>query len=586
MTDRWLNYVLSVVVVLGLIGVAQYNEPRDRAERAEFLDQELTELAEASEEPVDADRDPVQLRRQAAETAPDGDDDADAEPGPETPALGVHGVAASHPAAVEVGMQVLDAGGNAVDAAIAVAYALGVAEPFGSGIGGGGSMLIVGPGEDPRYYDYREIAPVDGPLPNSDIGVPGFVAGMAHIGAEHGTVEVADLIEYAARLAEDGIEVDAYLNERLEGAAHRMPIHLLPAWFPDGVPVGVGTTLRQPEYAEALRLLQEDGPDAMYRGALAEQIVDAVSGLELEDFEAYEVLELEPAVGTFAGRTVVSGGAPVSGQALIQTLQIADTLGITDLDLASADAFHVLAQAWRQAAAQRTTSVADPTIEDVDLDALLDPELSAALAAAIPDDGFVPIEEDGDPITLETDTTHVVVVDDDGTMVSMTNTLSNFFGSGLPVSGFFLNDQLKNFSADPDNINHQASGKRPRSFITPTVVLDDEGRPELGLGTPGGRRIPNITTQVLVRWAGHGEGLAEAIESPRFHVERGRLEVEESLPGSVSQDLTARGYEVTTTVPTTEYYGGVVGLLIDWESGTLDGAEDIRRVGTWASNGG
>jgi gamma-glutamyltranspeptidase / glutathione hydrolase len=572
MTDRWLNYVLSVVVVVGLVGVAQYNQPRDREERARFLDQELTEIAD-DDGPVDVERDPIQLQRRQDRTASEREQ-----------VLGTVGVSASHPAAVDVGMAVLESGGNAVDAAIAVAYALGVAEPFGSGIGGGGAMLILPAGEDPRYYDYRETAPVSGELPPSDIGVPGFVAGMAHIHDEHGSLDLAGLIEYAARLAEDGVVVDDYLHERLEGAAHRMPIHLLPRLFPDGLPIPPGETLRQPEYAEALRLIQEEGPEALYEGELGQAITDAVSGLELDDLAAYEVLELEPAVGSFAGYDLLSGGAPTSGSTVIQLLQVAEELGITELDLEGADAYHALAQAWRVALAQRTADLADPTVEDVEVDALLDPDVSRRLAAAIPDDGFVEVEEDDEEFSLHSDTTHAVVVDREGTMVSMTNTLSNFFGSGLPVSGFFLNDQLKNFSADPDSINHAAPGKRPRSFITPTIVVDDEGRPVLGIGSPGGRRIPNVVAQVLVRWAGHGQSLEDAVLAPRFHLERRVLEVEEAPPNGVTQDLVGRGYEVTTTVPTSEYYGGVQALVVDWEDGTIDGVEDVRRTGTWAAS--
>jgi gamma-glutamyltranspeptidase / glutathione hydrolase len=219
MTDRWLNYVLSVVVTLGLIGVAIYNQPRAAQERAELLDQELT-IVDGDGAP-EIDRDPITLQRRT--DAVEGEERLDA-----------YGVTASHPAAIEVGMQVLEAGGNAVDAAVAVAFALGVAEPFGSGIGGGGAMLIHGPDGDPRYYDYREIAPQSGEPPTSDIGIPGFVAGMAHVNEAHGSVDLPELIEYAARIAEDGFEVDEYLHERTRDAGHRMPIHQLPRLFPEG----------------------------------------------------------------------------------------------------------------------------------------------------------------------------------------------------------------------------------------------------------------------------------------------------------------------------------------------------------------
>jgi gamma-glutamyltranspeptidase / glutathione hydrolase len=579
MTDRWINYVLTIIVGAGLLLVAAYNEPRDREERAELLDQELAEVdprAEPGLEPVE--RDPIQLRpRDRTAEVPDI---TDQEPEP-LPRLDSIGVSASHPSAVEVGMEVLAGGGNAVDAAIAVAYTLGVVEPFGSGIGGGGALLVVEPhGAPARSYDYREVAPADGEAPASDIGVPGFVAGMAHVHDRHGSMDLEDLIEFAARYAEDGFEVDPYLTERLEEAAFRMPIHLLPRFFPDGVAVQPGATLRQPEYAEALRLIQSEGPEAMYGGEIGQRIVDAVDGIELEDLRTYEVIEVVPAVGEFAGYELLGGGAPVASPAVVQLLQIAEARGIADLEPDSADAIHVLAQAWRQANAQRVDAIGDPSVEDVDLLALLAPQVSEAYAAAIPDDGFAPVEVDDEAISLETDTTHVVVVDRDGVMVSMTNTLSNFFGSGLPVSGFFMNDQLKNFAPNPDSINHVAPLKRPRSFIAPMVVLQD-GQPVLGIGSPGGRRIPNIVAQVLTRWAAHGQAIDDAVLAPRFHLEGDLLEMEQAPGNAVVDDLGRRGYEVTTFVPTTEYYGAVQVLEVDWEEGTIRGVDEIRRQGTW-----
>jgi gamma-glutamyltranspeptidase / glutathione hydrolase len=580
MTDRWLNYVLTVVVGLGLLLVAAYNQPRDRQERAEFLDQELAEVDPEAESalPDPVERDPIQLRRR--DRSAEVPDVRLGEPTP-APRLDSIGVSASHPLAVEVGMEVLAGGGNAVDAAVAVAYTLGVVEPFGSGIGGGGALLLVpADGTVPRSYDYREVAPANGQPPASDIGVPGFVAGMAHVHDEHGSLDLEDLIEFAARYAEDGFEVDPYLTERLEEAAFRMPIHLLPRFFPDGVAVQPGTLLRQPEYAEALRLIQADGPAAMYGGEVGQRIVDAVDGLELDDLQAYEVIEVEPAAGRFAGYDLLGAGAPVASPTVVQLLQIAEARGIADLDPDGADGIHVLAQAWRQANAQRVDDIGDPSLEDVDLDALLAPEVSEAYAAAIPDDGFAPVDADDETIALETDTTHVVVVDREGTMVSMTNTLSNFFGSGLPVSGFFMNDQLKNLAPDPDSINHVAPLKRPRSFIAPMVVLQD-GQPVLGIGSPGGRRIPNIVAQVLTRWAAHGEPIDDAVLAPRFHLEGATLELEEAPGNAVVDDLVRRGYEVTTFVPTTEYYGAVQALVVDWEQGTIRGVEEIRRQGTW-----
>jgi gamma-glutamyltranspeptidase / glutathione hydrolase len=616
MTDRWLNYVLSIVVIVGLLAVTAYNQPRDREERAAFLDQDLVELdgVEVDTEVAAAtiERTPIELRPRTQPT-PSTDAGDDAEPAGDAadsagdtadsagdaadatdavadadetdPALGSYGVSASHPLAVETGMQVLEAGGNAVDAAVAVAYTLGVVEPFGSGIGGGGAMLIK-PLDDPaRYVDYREVAPPNGVAPVSDIGIPGFVAGMEYVHDEFGTIQLADLIEAAARYAEDGFEVDPYLNERLDEAAHRLPIHLLPRFFPDGVALPAGTWFVQPEYGEALRLIQEQGADAVYAGPIGEQMAASVRGLEMDDLAAYEVMEAEPAVGAFAGYELLAGGAPIAAPAVVQLVQTAEAAGVNDLDLDSAEAFHVQAQSWRLANGQRIDSIGDPTVEDVDLPALLDPEVSAEFAALIPDDAFVELPDDPEPETIETDTTHVVVVDEDGMMVSMTNTLSNFFGSGMPVMGFFMNDQLKNFAPDPASINHVGPLKRPRSFIAPMMVLEDD-RPVLGIGSPGGRRIPTVVGQVLVRWAGHGQSLEEAVLAPRFHLEGSRLLVEEDLDRSTAAELTELGYEVTTHLPTTEYYGAVQALLVDWDELTVTGVDEVRRQGTWAASEG
>jgi gamma-glutamyltranspeptidase / glutathione hydrolase len=354
MTNRWINYLLTVVVWLGLVGAAIYQRPRLAQERAEFLDQDVVERE--AEPPAEIANDgPLDLRHLPGMQRREG-------------ALGVYGVSAGAVEAVDIGMAVLEHGGNAVDAAIAVAYALGVAEPFGSGPGGGGTALIHAPGEAPRAYDYREMAPQSGEVPPSRTGAPGFVAGMEHLHAQHGTIELADLIEPAVRLADGGVVVTDTLQERLEGAAHRLPIHLLPELFPEGVPIRAGETLVQPAYAQALRTLQEEGAAAFYEGALGEELVAEVSGLNMSDLAAYEVLELAPAVGRFGDYEVVSAPPAASGPTLVQMLQVLDALDIGDRDPDGPDTYHLIAQSWRVALSDRTEFVADETIEDIDLD--------------------------------------------------------------------------------------------------------------------------------------------------------------------------------------------------------------------------
>ncbi len=560
MTDRWINVVLGVIVVLGLIGVAVYERPRAAAERAELLGEDVLT--------VDGDLSDGSRGTQRAGATEPGDPIGD----------GPFGVTASAPLAADVGVEVLERGGNAVDAAVAMSYALGVVEPFGSGIGGGGVMLVYEPGAEPVSYDYREVAPASGGLPTSNIGVPGFVAGMAHVHERHGSLDMASLIDPAISYAEGGFEVDPYLTERLESAAHRLPINRLPRLFPRGGAIQAGEVLTQPEYAEALVRIAEDGPATMHGGPLGDLVAEAVSGLEPRDLAEYEVVETPVAVGSFAGYDLVSGGPPVSGPTLVAMLQIAEELGVADLEVDSADYHHAVAQAFRAADADRTARIGDPSFENVDLEALLDPSYAAERAAEIPERGFLEVPEEPSFVAPETDTTHVVVVDGEGMMVSTTNTLSNFFGSGLPVSGFFLNDQLKNFSGDPASINAPAPGKRPRSFITPTILARD-GQPLLGIGSPGGRRIPSTMAQVLLRWALHDEDLDDAVEAPRFHLEARELHVEDTLPRAVASDLRSRGYEILDDIPVTEYYGAIQALSVDPESGDLRGVADERRGG-------
>ena len=582
MTDRWLNYVLSVVVIVGLVVVTLHERPRLAEQRAELLDQDAVE----SDDPPSGDpedRDPLELRaREDDGSSPSrADDDTDDGDDAEHDAVtGSDGVSAGHPLAVEVGMTVLEAGGNAVDAAVAVSYALGVVEPFGSGPGGGGALVLHEPGGEPVAYDYREIAPASGEVPAADVGVPGFVAGMQHVHDEHGSIEIADLIEPAARYAEDGFEVDEYLHDRLTAAAGRLPIHLVPGLFPDGQPIEPGETLHQTAYAEALRSIQEEGPDVIYGGELGEAIAEEVSGLELDDLEAYEVEEVEPARGELGDDEVIAGGAPTSGPTVVQLVQVAEALGYADADPDGTQAHHAVGQAWRLALSDRTELIADPTVEDVPLPEILERDHTDQLADLVPEDGFAAVEEGEPAISPESDTTHLVVVDREGRMVSATHTLSNFFGSGLPVSGFFLNDQLKNFSSEADSVNRAEPGKRPRSFVAPTIIARD-GIPVLGIGSPGGRRIPMITSQVLLGWAHHDLTLDEAVARPRFHLEGRLLELEDAPDDEVVQQLAAFGYEPTTELPVTEYFGGVQALLVDPDAGELSGVADDRRPGGW-----
>ncbi len=543
--------------------------PSGAARDTEAADAAADQVAETHAAGADAADDAA-----AAEELPDPDAPAVEPPPHPVPA---YGVSAGHPAAVEAGMAVLEAGGNAVDAAIATAYAVGVAEPFGSGVGGGGAALIAEQGADPVAYDYRDVVNNSGTIPASEVGIPGFVAGMEALHADYGSVPLADLIAPAVELAENGVAAYPMLSDQLRFAARRLPQDELPHFYPGGQALAAGERLVQSELASTLRALADGGAESFYDGALGVELAARVDGIDAGSLSAYEVKVREPVAGTFAGRTVVSAPPPLAGATLVQMLQVAEGLGVTEHAPGSSDFVHALALGWRLANHYRSVEMADPDFVDVVTAHLTDGERNAALAAAVPADRLPNVAGLIEDVGGET--THLVVVDADGTVVSMTNTLTAIWGSGAYELGFFLNDQLSNFGLRRAN-EPPEPGKRAVSSTVPSIVFDDEGRPVLGLGSPGGSRIPLAIAQVLVRWAAHGEPIADAVAAPRFHLAGTKLHAEEELLAAAAP-LRERGYSEISGPPFSYYFGSVQALEIDYDAGVLHGAADPRRAAAW-----
>ncbi|QBI19559.1 hypothetical protein ER308_08350 [Egibacter rhizosphaerae] len=515
---------------------------------------------------------------------PDGDhpedprDEEDDEPEEQGP--GEFAVSAGHPRAVDAGMEVLEAGGSAVDAAVAAAYAVSVVEPFASGIGGGGQTLVAAPGESPQAYDYREVVPQDGQVPESGAGIPGFVAGMEALHDEYGEVSWEELLDPAVELAE-GAETSGLLADQLQGASGRLPVGELGHLYPGGQALAAGEPLVQEELASTLRQLRDEGADTFYEGVLAEQLAGSVAGIDLASLGAYEVQRSEPPSGEFGGYEVVGAAPPLPGSTLIQQLQIAEAAGVADVDPASADAMHTTAMAWRAARSHIEWDLGDPDFVDVPTEVHTDRGRNEAIAETVPADGLLPIDPGSPRGGVDPNTTHVTVVGPDGQLVSMTNTLTNFWGSSQYASGYFVNNQLARFSIGQSDANNPEPGRRSVSWSLPAMVLDEDGDPVLGIGTPGGERIPNVLTQLLARWALHGQSLQEAIDAPRYHLEGARLQVEQPLGGGVGDDLGARGYEGFDQQPAL-YFGSVQALEVG-EDG-ISGARDGRREADWRAD--
>lgn len=497
-----------------------------------------------------------------------------AAPSPTAPpaaALGAYGVNSGHPLATRAGMEMLERGGTAVDAAIAAAFADAVMQPASSGIGGGGAAIVVADGAA-RNYDYREVVNQDGTIPATGTGVPGFVAGMAKLHEDYGSLDWPTLLQPAIEIAESGGPVSAYLAGAINSVLGRAVTAPLPHYKrADGAPLQEGDMLVQVELATTMRTLAQEGPSAFYTGSLVPSLT-GVEGIDPQSLAAYTVQESEPPRGRVGDYTMLSGAPALPGAAIIQMVQIAEAAGIAEVDPTSADFVEIQSRAWHVADESVQAFFGDPDFVDVPVERLTDAATNATIASQLPDRPTADrTSSDG-----AYNTTHISVVDPDGIAVSMTNTITNYWGSGQYVAGFFMNDQLERFAdVGLGDANRAEPGRRSVTWSSPSMLLDDLQRPVLVIGTPGGRQIPNTTAQVVTLWALHGQELDQAVPAERFMLTDGQMRLESDR---LRADLETRGYKVRVTAP--EYranYGSVQALEVDWEARRVHGVADTRR---------
>ncbi|MGJ9371739.1 gamma-glutamyltransferase [Nesterenkonia sp. CF4.4] len=517
-------------------------------------------------------------------------------PEPVEDTLTQQGVSAGHPLAVEAGEQVLADGGNSIDAAIAAAFAMSVVEPFASGLGGGGSVVIAGQNGEPLFYDYREMVGVDGEIPETGIGAPGFVAGMGRLHQEHGSLEWDRLIQPAQQLASEGFEVYDFLSSRMTEDLGPEAIEGVEPFEVDGEPVESGEQLVQTELAGTLETLAAEGWESFYTGSLAEQLTQ-VDGIDAETLAGYEVTASEPVSGEFGDYEILAAAPALPGPALVQLLQIAESQGIAELEPGSVEYIQTLSEAWLVAEETVLTEIGDPAFVEVPVEEITDEESNAAIeisTQSAPQDAAQGTEEQpraevsGEPAQSEADapedanTTHISVIDDDGIMVSMTNTLTNFWGAGEVSGGFFLNNQLSRFDAVDSPANQPEAGRKSVTWSMPTIVLDDQQRPVLGIGTPGGHQILNIMGTVLTQWGLQDAPLQEAVDGLRFRLlgEDELLVLDDEPEEETREALEDLGWELQIWPDEWGGFGSVQALEVDYETGEVTGADDDRRVGS------
>jgi gamma-glutamyltranspeptidase/glutathione hydrolase len=459
-------------------------------------------------------------------------------------------VSAQESLAAQVGADILRRGGNAVDAAVAVGFALAVTHPQAGNIGGGGFMMLAEPDGHVSAIDFREQAPASatrdmylGPDGNVDngkaqfsrasAGVPGSVAGLLHALETHGTMSRRQVIGPAIRLAERGFTITPAMAQSLSSASSLNADESSLEYFGG---LSAGDRLRQRDLAETLRRIARDGRDGFYKGETADLIIAEMAQgngqITLDDLAVYEVVEREPAVGTYKGYTVAAMPPPSSGGVhMVQMMNILEGYDLAADGHNSAAYLHKLIEAMRRAYADRSAYLGDPDFVDVPVDALTSRDYAARLRGSIDltaSSRSADIRPGLDLPYESLNTTHYSVIDDEGRAVSVTYTLNFSFGSGYSVdgAGFLLNNEMDDFSAKPGSPNGYGliggeankiePRKRPLSSMTPTIVLKD-GKVVLATGSPGGSTIITSVMQAVLNVVEWDMNTAQSLHAPRIH---------------------------------------------------------------------
>ncbi|MGN7470321.1 gamma-glutamyltransferase [Brevibacillus sp. SAFN-007a] len=531
-------------------------------------------------------------------------------------------VAVSHPAAAQVGRDILAKGGNAVDAAAGIQLALNVAEPYMSGIGGGGFMMIYVKDQNKiTVIDSREAAPAnvtadmflqaDGqPIPfeqrhtsGQAVGVPGTLLGVAKALEMYGTWKLADVLAPAIELAEKGVRVNWVTADYIAQSRSKLEKHQTAArvFLPNGRPLEEGDILVQPDLAKTLKLIRDQGPDVFYEGEIGRALVQEVQRtggkMTLDDLKAYQVKEREPVRGMFRGYEVVSMAPPSSGGlTMIQILKLMEGYDNRKDGFGSAAYLHHLIEANRLAYADRAAYMADEDVYPVPKQGLLHDDYIKERRKLIDDNRANANVTAGDPWKYDPrqkpevaiqlidsspvkQTTHFAVMDKWGNLVSYTTTIEDVFGSGVmvPGYGFMLNNELTDFDAVPGGVNQVEPGKRPRSSMSPTIVLKD-GQPFLAVGSPGGSTIIASVSQTILNVIDHGMNIEDAIRAPRiFSSGYPYVSWEAGIDQDVLLQLMAKGH-VFAERPAE--IGNVQAIVYDFETGKMYGGADNTREGT------
>ena len=514
--------------------------------------------------------------------------------------------------ATEAGYEILRQGGNAVDAAVAVGFALSVTLPRAGNLGGGGFILIYDKDTDKvSSIDYRSAAPKSSKsemfIDNGEVikfghlvnAVPGSVAGLLKAHEAQGSLPLSSLLKPAIRLAKNGFEVTYDLNFVLEWGGESMLVNKASRekfYNKNEEPIGVRTLFKQPNLAKTLFMISKKGRDAFYKGEIAkwisEESLSSGGLITLNDLASYEAKLRIPIETTYRGyRIITMPPAASGGLVLLQTLNILENFDLKASGPNSAETVHILSESMQRAFADRVKFHGDPDFYDVPVKQMLNKQYAFDRAQSISDNrtpnGEI-FEGDLRQYDESPDTTHFSIIDSKGNAVSNTYTLGSSFGSGVTIKkgGFLMNNQMRNFSHfygqdgaeyGTSEANKLEPGKRMISTQTPTLVFKPSGELMMVLGSPGGGRIPNVITQVISNVIDHDMSFSEAVMSPRINQRlEGKLQLETGFSPDTLKLLQNKGHEpeISTTM------GSVQAIFLDQDK--IFGVADSRRPGALA----
>lgn len=526
-----------------------------------------------------------------------------------------HGVvSAAHPFAAQAGVEILKKGGNAFDAAIATSFMLNVVEPHTSGVGGGGFAMIYVAKEKKAYMvDYREIAPYAA-QPDSYLdangkvvpgksttglyasGVPGHAKGMEFIAKKFGTMKLSELIAPAIKQSEEGLPVYRVFNDALMSDLVRIEKYSSKEDFErfksiyfskDGMPLQVGETVKNKDITKTLKKLARYGSDVFYKGDIAEKITDYYakngnSWITMKDLADYQVSMREPVSVNYRGYELITSAPPSSGgMAIAGILNLMEAYDVKSMGPESPEFAHKLIQAQKLSYADRAVFMADTDFVQVPQAGLMSKKYADERRLLITDE-VIEKYGPGNPNKYESgSTTSFSVVDKDGNMITVTQTINGFFGSGvvIPGTGFLMNNEMDDFNTDaPKHVNAPEPKKKPLSSMSPTIVLKD-GAPVMTLGSPGGPRIITTVAGVIMNVLDFDMDLQTAIDQARIYSPNsGVTHLETPFSPEYLASLEKIGHKVKVYPKKVPYFGGVHGIKV-LDDGKLHGAADPRRFG-------